>query len=56
MADPATGAVRYIDAYRFVCVYPSITTLVVVPEDGPALDLVVWRSVTYPSLPQLMAI
>lgn len=56
VADPATGKIRYVDAYRFVCVYPSRTTLTVVPEDAPALDLVVWRSVPFPSLSQVVAI
>ena len=56
VSDAATGDVRYIDVYQFVCVYPSVSTRVVVPEDGPALDLVVWRSTMFPSLPQLLAV
>lgn len=56
IADPTTVKVRHIDAYRFVCAYPSETTRTVVPEDGPARDMVVWRSDLFPSLPQLIAI
>ncbi len=58
VADPATQKIRYIDVYRFVCIYPHETSRVVVvdPSKELARDLVVWRSVPYPSYPQIMAI
>jgi prepilin-type N-terminal cleavage/methylation domain-containing protein len=57
VADPMTGRVRYIDTYRFVCVYPHLTDGRIVADDAEnALDLIVWRSVPYPSLSQINAI
>ncbi|MDJ0522724.1 MAG: hypothetical protein QNJ90_11710 [Planctomycetota bacterium] len=58
VADPATQKVRYIDIYRFVCVYPRQTNrMVVVKENGDdARDLVVWRSEPFPNRAQIMAI
>lgn len=60
VADPATGKVRYIDTYRFICIYPRLTGRNVV-VDGPnntrpAVDLVMWRSIAFPSHSQIMAI
>ncbi len=55
--DAANGPSRLIDVYRFVCWYPRPTDRRLVPEDAKsALDLVVWRSIGYPSYRQLMAI
>lgn len=56
VSDPATGAVRYIDAYRFVCIYPAGTSETVVLADAPALDLVIWQSTPFPSRTQVAAI
>lgn len=58
VADPATGLVRSIDVYRFVCIYPHQTQRqLVVSVGGPlARDLVVWRSVAFPNHAQIVAI
>jgi prepilin-type N-terminal cleavage/methylation domain-containing protein len=56
VADPATAKIRYIDTYRFVFVYPHRTTRTVVNGQGPAWDLVIWRSVPFPSRAQILAI
>jgi len=57
VADAATGKVRYVDTYRFVCVYPRRTNRRIVTDKSPmALDLVLWRSIPYPSYAQIMAI
>jgi hypothetical protein len=56
VADPLLGKVRHIDTYRFVCIYPHQTTSTLVPEQPPALDLVVWRSVVFPSWQQITEI
>lgn len=56
VALPATGKTRYIDTYRFVCVYPRVTGRTVVNGTGPAWDLVIWRSIPYPSRAQILAI
>ncbi len=58
VADPATGKIRYIDTYRFVCIYPRVTDRFIVQEEPRELarDLVVWRSGAYPSQSQILAI
>jgi hypothetical protein len=58
IADASSAAVRSIDVYRFVCIYPHVTDRQVVVGVGapPARDLVVWRSVPFPSRVQVMAI
>jgi hypothetical protein len=57
VADPASGRLRYVDVYRFVCVYPHQSGRRVVSGDSQrALDLVVWRSVSFPSRADLLAI
>jgi prepilin-type N-terminal cleavage/methylation domain-containing protein len=56
IATPATKKVRYIDTYRFVCVYPHITTRMVITGQPGARDLVIWRSVPFPSYGQIMTI
>ncbi|MFV1958725.1 MAG: type II secretion system protein J [Planctomycetota bacterium] len=57
VADATTGKVRYIDTYRFICVYPRQTNRRIVTGETPmALDLVVWRSIPYPSYAQIMAV
>jgi hypothetical protein len=56
-ADPATGAVRYVDIYRMIAVYPresSRRVVVARPEKG--LDLRIWASVPFPSHVQLLGI
>ena len=56
VANPATAKIRYIDTYRFVFVYPHVTARTVVNGQGPAWDLVIWRSVPFPSRAQILAI
>ena len=56
VADGATRKIRYIDTYRFVCVYRNATPVSLVVGQPTAHDLVVWRSVAYPSRAQLLAI
>jgi len=56
IADPATKKARYIDVYRFVCVYPHETGRRVLSDATYARDLVMWRSRVYPSHAQIMAI
>ncbi len=58
VAMPSTGKVRFIDTYRFICIYPSLTSQFVLQDAPrrPAKDLIVWRSEAYPSHSQIMAI
>lgn len=56
VADAATKKARYIDVYRFVCVYPHETDRSVLSDHTFARDLVLWRSRVFPSLSQIMAI
>ena len=58
VADAATGKLRYIDTYRFVCVYIAQTGRYVMEEAvrKPARDLVIWRSMAYPSYAQISTI
>ena len=56
VADGATGTIRYVDTYRFVCVYRSATDVSLVTGAPRAHDLVLWRSVPYPNRPQLLSI
>jgi hypothetical protein len=56
-ANPAQRMVRYVDVYRFVCIYPHETTRkILVHQGGTARDLVVWTSVGFPSYTQLLSI
>jgi len=56
VADGAAGKLRYIDTYRFVCVYRTGTTVNLVTGSPDATDLVIWRSVPYPNRAQIAAI
>lgn len=56
VADPATKKARYIDVYRFVCIYPHETDRRLVSDGTFARDLVMWRSRAYPSRAQIMSI
>ena len=58
LANPGTGATRYVDLYRLVCAYPTQTTrnLIMDPPVQAARDLVLWRSVRYADLAQLQGI
>jgi hypothetical protein len=56
VANPLLGIVRHIDTYRFVCIYPHQTANQLVPERPDALDLVIWRSVVFPSWQQVTEI
>ena len=55
VADPATQNIRYIDTYRFVCVYPRVQDNFVVTgaNQQNAWDLVIWRSEPFPSYGQI---
>lgn len=57
VADASTGRMRFIDTYRFVCIYPSQSPRRLV-GDRPetAVDLVIWRSIPYPNFAQIQAI
>jgi prepilin-type N-terminal cleavage/methylation domain-containing protein len=57
-ADPAQGKVRYIDVYRFVCIYPTedASQRVLTRDAKPPRDLVIWTSIGYPSYAEVMAI
>jgi len=56
VADGTTGKLRYVDTYRFICVYRTQTDRVLVAGAPAAHDLVLWRSVPFPSYAQLVAI
>lgn len=56
VADPGEKKIRFVDMYRFVCVYASETTRQLVSDDGPARDLVLWQSIPYPSYSEIMGI
>jgi len=56
VADPAAKKTRYIDVYRFVCIYPHETGRKVLSDNTHARDLVMWRSRLYPSYAQISAI
>lgn len=56
IADPATKLVRMIDAYRLVCYYTTQSNRSVVTGGGLALDLVEWRSATFPCYGQVTGI
>jgi hypothetical protein len=56
IADPATKLVRTIDAYRLVCYYTTQSTKKVVAGGPFSLDLVEWRSASFPSYAQVTAI
>jgi prepilin-type N-terminal cleavage/methylation domain-containing protein len=56
VADPATKKARYIDVYRFVCIYPHETGRRLLSTNTFARDLVMWRSRLYPSYAQINAI
>lgn len=56
-ANPATGAVRHIDVYRLLAIYPHASARrVVVSRNESGLDLCMWASVGYPSHVHLLAI
>lgn len=56
MANAATKKTRLVDTYRFCLVHLTATSRTLVAGGSPALDLVEWRSVVFPSYPQVMAI
>lgn len=58
VADPATGVLRYIDTYRFICVFVAQTERYLVDEEDrqTARDLVVWRSIAFPSYAQIASV
>jgi hypothetical protein len=56
-ADPAVGAVRYVDVYRMLAIYPRESSRrVVVGRADKGLDLRIWASVAFPSHGQLLGI
>lgn len=56
IANAATKKVRLIDAYRFVCLYLTVSNKTLVAGGQPALELVEWKSERFPSYAQVMAI
>jgi hypothetical protein len=56
VADVATGKIRFVDTYRFLCIYQHETARQIVTDSPNALDLHTWRSVAFPSYAQLMGI
>ena len=58
LVDAVTQERMYIDIYRFVCIYPSVTGINVMRTSPPtaARDLVMWQSEVYPSHTQIMKI
>jgi len=58
IANPTTGKLRYIDTYRFVCIYIAETKRFLVEEADhkPARDLIFWRSIAYPNHGQIASI
>ena len=58
IANPATGKLRYIDTYRFICIYIAETQRYLVEEADKKLarDLIFWRSMAYPSHGQIASI
>ena len=53
VADALNGKIRSIDTFRLICVYPHMTTQSLAANRGAARDLVIWRSVAYPSWSQI---
>ncbi len=53
-----SGTIRYIDLYRFICVYPHATSrrIILDPPIQEARDLIVWRSVRFANHAQLVDI
>jgi type II secretory pathway pseudopilin PulG len=56
IADPVAKKVRLVDAYRFVCIYLTVSTRTLVVGGAPALDLVEWKSERFPSYAQVASI
>jgi len=56
VANATSGTLRQIDTMRFVCIYPHVTSQTIAAHSGPARDLVIWRSVLYPSWTQIQEI
>lgn len=56
VADPATEKMRFVDVYRFVCIYPHETARRVLGDNTLARDLILWRSGLYPSYSQIMSV
>jgi len=56
IADGATKLVRTIDSYRLVCVYTTQSTKKVIAGGPFSLDLVEWRSASFPSYGQVSGI
>jgi len=58
VADPATGKLRYIDTYRFVFLYITETNRYLVEETPKrkARDLIIWKSIAFPSHTQIASI
>jgi prepilin-type N-terminal cleavage/methylation domain-containing protein len=57
-ADTTLRKVRYVDVYQFVCIYPSESDerRIVTRDARVARDLVVWKSVGFPSYSQIQSI
>lgn len=56
VADATQKLTRDIDTYRMFAIFPQQTDRYLFPSGAAARDLVIWRSLAYPSHEQLMAI
>ena len=56
VADPKEAAHRVVDTHRMVAIYPTVAERVVVRDGWPTRDMVVWQSVAYPSLQQILEV
>ncbi|MDF1700953.1 MAG: type II secretion system protein [Planctomycetota bacterium] len=56
VADRRRGTERWIDTYRMVAVYPNIVARGLSLGSKQSRDLVIWRSVAYPSYRQILEI
>ncbi len=56
IADGGTGMIRNITLHRFVCIYPHQSNRVLLAGQPAARDLIIWRSIQFPSYSEVMAI
>lgn len=56
VANPQTGEIRNISLHRLVCVYPHESTRVLLPGAPASRDLIIWRSIQFPSYTEIMSL
>jgi prepilin-type N-terminal cleavage/methylation domain-containing protein len=56
VADVTTKKIRAIDTYRFVFIFPALTSRRLLGDAHIASDLVIWRSEAFPNATQITAI